>query len=146
MRPARSGLPHEGHRRDVIRRTASGRSIFAAPLLTLMAVLATALLLAVLTAAVALPLTVALALTVAAVAVSIAAVPARLVRSVMRSRQLDARPGPPFGLRQFKLDQFFDVAQERHLLVVAERDRDPLRTGASGSPDPMNVAFGNVGQ
>ena len=71
-----------------------------------MAVLATALLLAVVTAIAP------LRLPVAAIAVSIPSVAARVLRPVVRGRQLDARPGPPFGLRQLQLDQFFDVAQE----------------------------------
>src|SRR5436189_5026189 len=119
MRPARPGLPHERDRCDIIRRTAPAGSIFAAALLTLMALFATALLLAVVTAAIA-----PLRLPVAAIAVSIASVAAGVVRPVMRRRQLDARPGPPLGLRQLQLDQFFYIAQERHPLIIAERSRE----------------------
>ena len=44
------------------------------------------------------------------------------------------------------LDQLLDVAQERHFLVVAERDRDALRAGARGAADAVHVALRNVRQ
>src|SRR5258705_13970585 len=136
MGPARFGLPHESDSCNTIRRAGRCGAVFAA---ALMAVLATALLLAVVTAAIA-----PLRLTFAGIAVAVPPVAAGVVRAVMRCRQLDPRSGPPCGLRQLQLDQFFDVAQERHLLVIAERHRGPVGAGAGGSADPMHVALGDV--
>src|SRR5665809_35182 len=44
------------------------------------------------------------------------------------------------------LDQPLDQAQLWPLARVAERDRDAFRPGARGTPDPVHIAFGHVGQ
>src|SRR4051794_908670 len=43
-------------------------------------------------------------------------------------------------------DELLDVAQERPLLGIAERDRDPLGAGARGAADAMHVTLWNVGK
>ena len=50
------------------------------------------------------------------------------------------------GRRNRYPDQLLDVAQERALLGIAERDRDPVGAGAGGAADAVDVAFRNVRQ
>ena len=50
------------------------------------------------------------------------------------------------GGRDRHADQLLDVAQERPLLAVAERDRDAVGAGARGAADAMHVALRDVRQ
>src|SRR5216683_3506079 len=43
-------------------------------------------------------------------------------------------------------DQLFDIAQKRHSIPRAERDRDAVRAGARGAADAMDVGLGHVGK
>src|SRR5207245_2782592 len=52
----------------------------------------------------------------------------------------------PVGRRDRHANQLLDVAQERPLLAVAERDRDARGAGARGAADAVHVAFRDVGQ
>jgi hypothetical protein len=113
-------------------------AVFLAPLLALLAMLVAARLLGLMTIRVAVlrlavvPVTPAIAplrLAVAAVAVPAVGV----LRPMMRCR-VGTRRAAPFGRRQPGLDQLLDVAQERHFLVVAERDRDAFGAGARVRP------------
>src|SRR6185437_992013 len=47
---------------------------------------------------------------------------------------------------QSLLDEFFDVAQERPIRRIAERDRDAACAGTRGAADAVNIAFGHVRQ
>jgi hypothetical protein len=48
------------------------------------------------------------------------------------------------GHRDRLADQLFDVAQERCLLGIAERDRDAVRAGARGAADAVDIGFRHV--
>src|SRR3954454_2859526 len=61
-------------------------------------------------------------------------------------RQRRGTVAAPIGSRDRDTDQLLDIAQERPLLGVAERDRDAGGAGASGAADAMHVAFRNVRQ
>src|ERR1044072_1002922 len=77
--------------------------------------------------------------------VPVPAVAARILRTVMW-RGFRARVDASLGDRKLDLDQLLDVAQERHLLVVAERDGDAVRAGARGAANAVHVALRNVRQ
>src|SRR5205085_10299642 len=68
-----------------------------------------------------------------------------LLRAVMLRGRCRAR-GAPIGDRNGQSDQLFDSAQESHLFVVAERDRDAFGAGPRGAADAMHVAFRDVRQ
>src|SRR5204863_2874683 len=70
-----------------------------------------------------------------------AAVMLRLRRSLSRAR-LRALAGG--GDRH--PDQLLDIAQERQLIVRAQRDGDAVGSGARGAADAVHVAFRDVGQ
>src|SRR5690242_15169542 len=57
-----------------------------------------------------------------------------ILRPVMLGRRARARRAL-VGDLELHLDQLLDAAQIRGLLVVAERDRDPLGAGACGAAD-----------
>ena len=65
----------------------------------------------------------------------------RLRRAAARPRLRGAAGG---GNRH--PDQLLDVAQERQLVVRAERDRDAVGAGARGAADAVHVAFRDVRQ
>src|SRR5262245_44348429 len=50
----------------------------------------------------------------------------------------------PIRRRDRNPNQLLDIAQQRALLAVTERDRDPIGAGARGAADAVHVAFGHV--
>src|SRR5579864_5403423 len=84
---------------------------------------------------------------VAAVPVPILAVRRRPGGGVFRRRRLGApRIGAAIAQRNRQADQLFDVAQERHLLAVAQRDGDACGAGARGAADAMHIGLRHVRQ
>src|SRR5882672_10034473 len=65
---------------------------------------------------------------------------------LLRRRHMRASATAAVGRRDGHADQPFDIAQERRLLVIAERDRHALGAGARGAADAVDVGFRNVRQ
>src|SRR3974390_2329841 len=81
-------------------------------------------------------------LVTAAVPLGIATVGMMMRRGLVR----DGLARPPVGCRAAHPDQTLDIAQIGALLVIAERDRSPVRTRTGGAADAMHVALRDVGQ
>src|ERR1700761_1285306 len=56
------------------------------------------------------------------------------------------RVAAPIGHRQRYADEPLDVAQERRLLAVAQRNRDALGAGARGPADAVHVSLRDIWQ
>src|ERR1700730_1303846 len=56
------------------------------------------------------------------------------------------RIGASVAQRYRHADEFFDVAQERHLFAVAQRDRDAGGAGARGTADAVHIGLRYVRQ
>ena len=52
--------------------------------------------------------------------------------------------GAPVGSRDGHPDQPLDITQVRALLMVTERDRNALGSGARRAADAVNIAFGDI--
>ncbi|MGB7034555.1 MAG: hypothetical protein WBD71_03435, partial [Xanthobacteraceae bacterium] len=72
-----------------------------------------------------------------AIAVTVAVVTALGGPAAGRLRALRVRA--PIADRQRYADELFDVAQELHLLAVAQRDGDAFGAGAGGAADAVHV-------
>ena len=65
---------------------------------------------------------------------------------LLRRRERPGAAARPAGRGDRHPDQLLDVAQERQLVMRAERDRDAVGAGARGAADAVHVAFRDVGQ
>src|SRR6202166_3589976 len=84
---------------------------------------------------------------IAAVPVPVLAVRRRPAGGVFCRRRLGVpRIGTAVAQRDRHADEFFDVAQEGHLLAVAQRDRDACGAGARGTADAVHIGLRYVRQ
>src|SRR5262249_61908098 len=74
-----------------------------------------------------------------------AAVRMPLAGMAVRVRRAAICPSAMIG-RDRLADQLLDVAQERQLFAIAQRDRYAVGAGARRAPDPVHVGFRDVGQ
>src|SRR3954468_9203971 len=89
-----------------------------------------------------------LAIVLTATTLPVAAAAGILLRAVMLGRPLfgSMRVGAAVRDIELHLNQLLDIAQERALFIVAERDCDAFGSGARGSAYAMDVALRNVRQ